>query len=129
MEPNNSDPAFNELNKELCRVGVFESAEVSIKAQTREALSDSYGTLSKSRAPPNPTRVSSPIQNKRILPGWTRRPRENTNVIPSEGQGQKISGQKRTVESAEEEFGLPAKRIQALLDDVQTNLILAEADS
>ena len=68
---NNSDPTLNDNNEELCRIGELEAAEESNFAPTREESSDTHESLNKSRATLVAPRVSTPSQNRRILPGWT----------------------------------------------------------
>ena len=124
----NSGKDSNVIDEELRRVGGdVEVAEFQNNTKSREVLSEAHETLPISRAPHVAPRVSPSNENRRILPGWTQRHRDITNVVQS--QGQPISGQKRNLEESEENSRVFAKRIHASQIDGQKNYILVEADS
>ena len=116
------------IDEELRRVRRdVEVAEFQNNTKSREVLSEAHETLPISRAPHVTPRVSPSNESRHILPGWTQRHEDITNVVQS--QGQPISGQKRNLEEFEENSRVFAKRIHASQIDGQKNYILVEADS
>ena len=97
------------------------------KKNSREVLREAHESPPFSRAPLVVPRASPSNENKRILPGWTRRNRGITTA--SQSQGQPISGQKRSLEESEEISGVFVKCIHASQIDGQKNNLLVEADS
>ena len=96
---------------------VTEAAEFQNRNNSREVLSKTHESPPFSRAPLVVPRASPSNENKRILPGWTRRNRGITTA--SQRQGQPISGQKRSLEESAEISQI----------DGQKNNLLVEADS
>ena len=128
LELDNLEKASNDTDEELRRVGrKVEAVECQNNPKAREVLSDAYETLTKPRAAHVDPRASSSNENRRILPGWTRRHREKSNPVQS--QGQPILGQKRNFEEYEENNGVSAKCFQASQFDGHKNFLLVESDS
>lgn len=112
LEPDILGKASNDTDEEVRRVGrEVEAAEYQNNLKAREVLSDAYETLTKPCASHVDPRASSSNENKRILLGWTRRHREKSNAMQS--QGQPILGQKRNFEESRENNGVSAKHFQA----------------
>ena len=106
---------------------VTEAAEFQNRNNSRDVSSEAHESPPFSRAPLVVPRASLSNENKRILPGWTRRNRGITTV--GQRQEQPISGQKRSMEESTENSGVFAKRIHASQIDGQKNYLLVEADS
>nr|POE70531.1 hypothetical protein CFP56_22973 [Quercus suber] len=105
------DSAINGIDEGLRNFGEATSEEnLCTKPISRETLSDSNELPSKSCATNITARVSSSLENRRVLPVWTRKTREHVSATPAKWQ--RLSGQKRTIEGIEEENGLSIKRVQ-----------------
>ena len=128
LEPDNLDSALNANDGEICRFrDAMSVEEVCNKSSACEDFSVSSELHAKSRASNAIGRVSSPIENRRILPSWSRKLRDPTTAVTSKGQI--LLGQKRAFEGIEEEFGSSTKRIHALQADDHTTFILVEANN
>ena len=85
------DLAFNDNDEVLLRFGEAVSVEeLCNKSNACEALSDSNELPTKPCAPNATARVSSSLENRRVLPMWTRKIRELATV--STGKRQRLSG-------------------------------------
>ena len=82
LKSDNLGKDSNDIDEELRRVGRgIEVAEFQNNTKSREVLSDAHETLPISRAPHVAPRASPSNENRRILPGWTRRHRDISNVV------------------------------------------------
>ena len=106
---------------------VTEAVEFKNKNNSRDVSSEAHESPPSPRAHLVAPRASPSNENKRILPGWTRRSRGSPTA--SHHQQQPISGQKRSFEEVAEFSGVFAKRIHASQIDGQEINLLVEADS
>lgn len=73
-DPNDFETVLKDIDEELCRARELNSTTEAFKGpNTCDNLSAAFTTqLTKSHASQGAPRASSPIENKPILPSWTR---------------------------------------------------------